>query len=67
MKTSKVSQNDYILKEKLLKIIDNNCKEIPYEGIDLDRDDLVWDIMELLTSSKEYSLVRHTKETNFKM
>ena len=66
MKTSKVIAEDYKLQQELEKIIDNNCVEIPYEGTQVNKDDIIDDIMQLLTS-KEYSLVRHTKETNFKL
>lgn len=67
MKTSKVLQNDYILDQQLTKIIDKNCTDIPYEGTDINKEAIIDDIIKLLTSSKEYSLVRHTKQTNFKM
>ena len=66
MKTSKVIAEDYKLQQELEKIIDNNCVEIPYEGTQVNKYDIIDDIMQLLTS-KEYSLVRHTKETNFKL
>ncbi len=58
--TEKVKINDYILEDKLRKIIDKNVVEIPYEGKEIGKEDIVVEIMQLLTN-KEYSLLRHEK------
>jgi hypothetical protein len=58
--TEKVTKENWELKDKLEKIISNNCKEIPYEGTEINKYGIIEDIMELL-DSKEYLLQRHTK------
>lgn len=58
--TVKVKENDYWFRKKLEDIIDNNCKEIPYEGTEIDKSNIVSEIMSLI-NTKEYSLLNHQK------
>lgn len=57
-KTRKVTREDWRFREELEKIVESGCKEVPYEGTDVDKSGIVEDIMELLTS-KKYSLLNH--------
>jgi len=58
--TKKVEKDDWWFKDKLRKIIDKNCEEVEWEGTIVHKQEMVNEIMELLTS-KEYSLLNHTK------
>lgn len=58
--TEKVKPCDWLFKDKIAKIVSKNCKEIPYEGTEVDKNSIVEEIMNLLTNSKEYSVLRHT-------
>jgi hypothetical protein len=61
MKTTKVNtNNDCEFRSKLEKIINRNCKEIPYEGTEVDKQGILEDVINLL-NSPEYSLLKHTK------
>lgn len=60
MPTEKVDVNSWLFRDKLESILRKNIKEIPYEGTEVDRQAIIDDICELL-SSKEYSLLKHTK------
>jgi hypothetical protein len=46
----------YILQSYIEKLIDSNCEEIPYEGINIDKSTLKSDILELvLNQRKDYA------------
>lgn len=59
--TKKVTKQDWYLKDKFESIIDKNIKTFPYEGDQIDKRAIIEELMELLTS-KEYSVLNHTKE-----
>lgn len=40
--------NDYELKKEILSIINQNCTEVPYEGTEIDKDEIVDDMMNLV-------------------
>lgn len=59
--TEKVKPNEYKLQSQIAKIVESNCVVIPWEGIEVDKSAIVSEIMELLTQTKEYSVLRHLK------
>lgn len=62
MSTVKIDLNnpDWELDEALDKIISSNCKEIPYEGTEVDKEGIKIDILKYLKNN-HYSLLKHTK------
>ena len=42
---------DWELKNKIEKIVESNCKEIPYEGTEVDKSGIVEAICELITEN----------------
>lgn len=58
--TTKIDPSNWEFRNKVEKIINDNVKSFPYEGDEINRSGIVEDIIELL-SSKEYSLLKHTK------
>lgn len=58
--TKKVKREDWRFWDKVKQIIDKNCKEEPYEGTEVNKNGIVEELKELLTS-KEYSLLHHKK------
>lgn len=59
--TKKIKKFDWSFEDKIKTIINKNVKTEPYEGDTVNKAAIVEEIMELLTS-KEYSLLRHTKD-----
>jgi hypothetical protein len=59
MATQKVKYGDYQLERDIERIIRSNCETEPYEGDTIYTSEIIKQVMELLTISKEYSLLRH--------
>lgn len=59
--TKKVTKDDWRFKDKLREIIKKNIETEPYEGDTVDKEGIVEDLIELLTS-KEYSVLNHKKD-----
>lgn len=62
MKTRKIDLNriEYRLDRDLDKIISDNCKEIPYEGTEVDKQGIKEGILAYLREN-HYSLLKHDK------
>ncbi len=61
MKTSKINTiENWDFQDKIRRIIDKNCTEVPYEGTEVDKQGIVDDIAQLL-SSPQYSVLKHIK------
>ena len=59
--TNKVDlYNDWELNNAFDKIIDDNCKEIPYEGTEVDHEGIKHDLYDFLIKN-HYSLLNHKK------
>lgn len=57
--TKKVKREDWWFRDKIRKIVESNCVEVPYEGTEVNKTGIVDGIMDLLTTTKEYSLLSH--------
>ena len=62
MSTEKINLDSpgYILDRALDEIISSNCKEIPYEGTEVDKEGIKRDILQYLKNN-HYSLLKHNK------
>ena len=62
MKTTKIDLDniDWRLSSDLDTIISKNCKEIPYEGTEVDKQGIKEDILSYLKEN-HYSLLKHEK------
>lgn len=62
MSTEKIDLNnpDWELDRALDEIISSNCKEIPYEGTEVNKEGIKRDILQYLKNN-HYSLLKHNK------
>ena len=62
MATEKVNlDRDQKFRDRLQKIVEDNCKKIPYEGTEINKRGIIEDIISYLKDN-HYSLLRHKKD-----